>query len=263
MARGTSLTQEAYQQLRADLLSCRLRPGDRLKIEDLCRRLSVGSSAVREALSRLASEGFILAEPQRGFFVAPLALDELRDLTDVRCQIEALCLRQSIAGGDLDWEAALLAASHRLANTPERAPGDPQRYNDSFAVAHTAFHEALVAACKSPWLLRLRAQLYVQQERYRWLSMPLARYARDLNSEHQGIVEATLARDPDEAVARLSAHLQATADILLDPQLRIDPPTTKRVTDTYLTAERDQAKPGAVRSRPLKPARARSRVAAR
>ncbi len=219
MARGSSLTQEAYRRLRADLLACRLQPGDKLKVDELCQRLAVGSSAVREALSRLSSEGFIVMEPQRGFFVAPLALDELRDLTNVRCQVEELCLRQSMAAGDLGWEAGLIASFHRLSRTPERATGDPKRFSDEFGAAHTAFHEALVAACGSPWLLRIREHLYVQQERYRWLSMPLARYKRDLNREHREIMEAALARDADRAVRLLTDHLQATADIILNAQL--------------------------------------------
>ena len=223
MARGSSLTQDAYRRLRSDLLACRLRPGDKLKVDDLCQRLAVGSSAVREALSRLSSEGFIVLEPQRGFFVAPLALDELRDLTNVRCQIEELCLRQAIRDGDIGWEAGLVASFHRLSHTPERAPGDPKRFSDEFGVAHTAFHEALVAACGSPWLHRIRKQLYVQQERYRWLSMPLARYERDLNREHREIMDAALARDADGAVERLATHLRATADILLDSQLQPRP----------------------------------------
>jgi DNA-binding GntR family transcriptional regulator len=59
-------------ELRSQLLARRFAPGEKLKIDDLCRRFAVDSSAVREALSRLASEGFVVSEPQRGFRVAPL-----------------------------------------------------------------------------------------------------------------------------------------------------------------------------------------------
>lgn len=154
MPAGSTLTQNVYQRLRADLLACRLMPGQKLKIEELCERLAAGSSAVREALSRLAADGFVELEPQRGFRVTPLSFDELRDLTNVRCEVEGLCIRNSIEHGDIDWETAVIAALHRLSRTPERAPDDPKRYNDDFAVAHTAFHLAVVAACASPWLLR-------------------------------------------------------------------------------------------------------------
>lgn len=219
MPAGSTLTQNVYQRLRADLLACRLMPGQKLKIEELCERFAAGSSAVREALSRLAADGFVVVEPQRGFRVTPLSFAELRDLTNVRCEVEGLCIRDSIEHGDIDWETALIAALHRLSRTPERAPDDPKRYNDDFAVAHKAFHEAVVAACASPWLLRIRAQLFAQHERYRWLSKPLAQIERDLKAEHNGIVESAIARRADEAVERMTAHLQLTADVILNSPL--------------------------------------------
>jgi DNA-binding GntR family transcriptional regulator len=219
MPGGSTLTEDVYRRLRADLLACRLMPGQKLKIEDLCERLGAGSSAVREALSRLAADGFVVLEPQRGFRVTPLSFAELRDLTEVRCQIESLCLRDAIEHGDIDWETGVIAALHRMSRTPERAPDDPKRYNDAFAAVHTAFHQALVAACTSPWLLRIRAQLFAQHERYRWLSKPLARVERDLEAEHSGIANAAIARRTDEAVKRITAHLQLTAEIILTSPL--------------------------------------------
>lgn len=211
-----SLTESVYNRLRADLLACRLVPGQKLKIEELCRVLSVGSSAVREALSRLTSEGFVSVEPQRGFRVKPLSLGELRDLTRTRCQIEALCIRDSIAHGDVEWETTLIAALHRLSRTPVHADGDPMRYNEGFVVPHKAFHEAVVAACESNWLLVLRRLLFAQHERYRWLSRPLATVERDLATEHKGIADAALARDPDRCVALMDEHLALTARILIE-----------------------------------------------
>jgi len=213
---SSSLTQDAYERLRADLLACRLRPGTRLKIGALCQTLSVSLSAVREALSRLTSEGLVVAEPQRGFRVAPISADELRDLTGVRAQIEGMCLERAIAVGDVAWESRLVAAFHRLSRTPEREPGDPQRMNEEWSAAHTAYHEALVGACDSPWLLRLRGLLYAQSERYRRLSVPLAEVARDLIREHRDIMEAALARDAPGARALLKEHIELTTRVLLE-----------------------------------------------
>ncbi|HSY84946.1 MAG TPA: FCD domain-containing protein [Verrucomicrobiae bacterium] len=223
MARDNSLnlTQGAYEDLRADLLSCRILPGSRLKIQELCTRLSVSLGAIREALSRLTSEGLVVAEPQRGFRAAPISPEDLSDLTRVRIEIEALCLRRAIALGDVDWEARLVAAFHRLSRTPERAPSDPVRSNDEWAAAHAAFHLALVEGCGSPWLLRLHSQLYDQSERYRRLSVSLARQARKIGDEHQAIMDATLGRDADKAVALVTAHMTETTNILLTA--KIDP----------------------------------------
>ena len=123
MARDTSLnlTQGAYEDLRADILSCRILPGSRLKIQELCTRLSVSLGAIREALSRLTSEGLVVAEPQRGFRAAPISPEDLSDLTRVRIEIEALCLRRAIALGDVDWVARLVLPEHPQR---QRAPAD-------------------------------------------------------------------------------------------------------------------------------------------
>lgn len=221
---SSSLTQDAYERLRADLLACRLQPGARLKIGELCQSLSVSLSAVREALSRLTSEGLVVAEPQRGFRVTPISPGELRDLTGVRAQIEGMCLERAIAVGDVGWEAHLVAAFHRLSRTPERERADPQRMSEAWSAAHAGFHEALVGACDSPWLLRLRAILYAQSERYRRLSVPLAEIARDLNREHQDIMEAALARDAGCAKALMAQHLELTTRVLLEQAWLADTP---------------------------------------
>src|SRR5580698_7723981 len=109
---AASLTQTAYERLRADLLSCKLKPDEQLKISQLCEQLGVSLGAVREALSRLTSEGLIISEPQRGFRAAPISAGDLEDLTLARVELETLCLRRAIAYGDLAWETGLVAAAH-------------------------------------------------------------------------------------------------------------------------------------------------------
>jgi DNA-binding GntR family transcriptional regulator len=213
---SANMTQGAYEGLRADLLACRILPGKKLKIQELCDRFSVSLGAIREALSRLTSEGLVVAEPQRGFRAAPISAADLVDLTAVRVEIDSLCLRRAIACGDVNWEARLVAATHRLARTPERAPDDPARSNEDWAEAHAAFHLALVDGCNSPWLLHLHALLYAQSERYRRLSVPFAISERNVNEEHQAIVTATLARDVAAAVQLLTTHLEVTTRILLN-----------------------------------------------
>ncbi len=210
-----NLTQGAYEGLRADLLACRILPGSRLKIQNLCDRFSVSLGAVREALSRLTSEGLVISEPQRGFRAAPISVADLRDLTMVRIEIERLCITRAIAAGTVDWEVKLVAAFHRLSRTPERAVTDPMRSDDEWADAHAAFHWALVGGADSPWLLRIHSQLYAQSERYRRLSVPLGTEERNVGQEHQSIMDAALKRDTAGAVALMTRHLAVTTEILL------------------------------------------------
>lgn len=211
-----SLTERAYQRLRDDLLTCRLAPGDRINIREVADDMGFSLGAVREALSRLTSEGFVTIDDRRGFRATPISIPDMIDLISVRADIEGQCLSRAIAKGGLDWETGIVSAAHRLARTPVYADGEDRRLNDDYAAAHAAFHEALVAACDSPWLQRMRGWLYAQSERYRYLTVPLSRVERDVAHEHGELVKAALARDAGQAVALLSDHLLATARVLIE-----------------------------------------------
>ena len=157
-----SLTAEAYSQLRAEILACRLVPGAKLIISDLCIIFGFSLGAIREALSRLTSEGLVEAEPRKGFRVAPITEAELKDITSVRATIESLCLESAIRNGDLKWESGIVSTQFELSRLQLQDAGDPARVSEIWAETHKRFHEALVAACDSPWLLRLREILFMQ-----------------------------------------------------------------------------------------------------
>jgi DNA-binding GntR family transcriptional regulator len=212
------MTQAAYERLRRDLLVGRLRPGDRLKMGDLCQSLSTNLSAVREALSRLTSEGLVISEPQRGFRAAPISAEELRDLTNVRIEIEALCLHRAIAAGDVAWESSVVAAFHSLSRTPKFTDGTENEPTEAYSTLHGEFHRSLCSACDSPWLLRLHELLYAQSERYRQLAAPVSGSARDVDGEHRELLTAVLARDADRAIALMTAHIELTTQSLLEAE---------------------------------------------
>ncbi|MFP5432688.1 MAG: GntR family transcriptional regulator, partial [Alphaproteobacteria bacterium] len=88
MMKKLSLTERAYRQLRDDLLTCRLVPGDRINIKDVSDNRGFSLGAVREALSRLTSEGFVTQDDARGFRATPISIGDLMDLVTVRSDIE-------------------------------------------------------------------------------------------------------------------------------------------------------------------------------
>jgi DNA-binding GntR family transcriptional regulator len=211
-----SITEQVYRRLRADLLSCRLRPGEKLGINKLQADLGISLCAVREALARLTSEGFVVAEPQKGFRAAPISVADLHDLTNARVEIESLCLRRAISDGAVEWETRIVAAAHRLSRVPMRSHQDPKRYNTEWNLAHDEFHGSLVASCGNRTLLSVREQLFAKSARYRWLSVSMTHEARDLDAEHQAIADAALERDADKACALLTIHIKETSRILAE-----------------------------------------------
>jgi len=209
-------SHRAYAQIRADILSCRHAPGAKLNIAALASDLDVSLGAVREALSMLQSEALVVSEPQRGYTVSPVSPKELADITEARIAIETLCLRTSIERGDLAWESRLVASWHKLSRLSQTEAGKDQHLSEVWSRAHADFHAELVGACGNDWLLRLRAMLYEQSERYRRMSvsMPAQIEARDVPAEHKAIFDAVMDRDIDRAAAALESHLRKTATIV-------------------------------------------------
>lgn len=209
-----SQSSTAFARIRNDILAGREAPGTRLKIAELATSIGVSPGAVREALSRLTSEQLVVSQDQRGFFVAPLSMEDLQDLTNLRCEIEAIALRLSVQHGDIDWEVGILTSAHRLKNTLQLLDQEQPSLSQEWIERHAALHTALVAACGSKRLLALHASLYEQSERYRGLSVSAAR-SRDVIAEHQALVDAALARDADRLVALTVAHLRQTTALII------------------------------------------------
>jgi len=213
-AKRSSMTHATYEMLKEAVLTCRLAPGQRINVVELAEQTETSVAAMREALSRLTSEDLVVAEPQKGFRIAPISPQDLRDLTEARIEIETLCLRRAAALGDVAWEARMLAAYHTLSRHHE---SDFRQENSadlhtSWSSVHREFHEALVSACDNRWLLRLRSQLFYQHARYRNLSVSLTASSRDLNSEHKALLDAMLNRDAEHAAQEFRNHLSATAE---------------------------------------------------
>ncbi len=209
-------TEAAYTRIRADILSCRIGPGSKLKIGELCAQVSVGLGGVREALSRLHAEGLVIAMPQRGYRVLDVSRKSLQSITEARIEVESSCLALSIARGDMEWEGAIAGALHKLLGTAERDSIDPLKLNPQWNRFHASLHDLLVDACDNPWLLSIRRDLFEKSQRYRNLSIPLATTPRDLESEHRDLIQAALARDAARACSLLREHLERTRDILLN-----------------------------------------------
>lgn len=207
-----SQTSTAYARLRSDIVSGRMAPGERLKINDLAALLEVSPGAIREALSRLLPEQLVVSRDQKGFVVAPLSIEDLQDLTDLRCEVEAIALRRAVERGDPAWEAAILGAAHRLRRTPMIA--EDHSLAAEWVDRHAAFHTAFVGACASPRLSTLHAQLYQQSERYRGLSV-LVESDRNVEAEHQALVDAALDRDAQRLIELTVRHFQATTALIV------------------------------------------------
>ena len=215
--KARTLVDDVHATIRADILAGRLVPGQPLRMAVLRERFDVSLSVVREALTRLSEQRLVRSVSQLGFTVVPLSVDDLRDLTSVRIDIETLVIRRAVTDGDQAWETTLTDALGHLETTlpPSRHDVRLPGVDGGYREAHAGFHTALSAGCPSPRLREIRARLFDAAELYRHWHVPEQRSAGTLADPHVAICQAALHRDADAAADLLAAHIQVAADRLL------------------------------------------------
>jgi len=192
------LSQIAWQRLRDDIICGKLRPKTRLRIGKLRETYNIGASPLREALSRLVPDGFVVSLDRRGFMVAPISLREFRELTDLRKLLEKEAAKLALAKGDDVWESQVVASLHRVSKLQTRSAGKMSQTMREWETLNEAFQEALFSGCMSVWLLNFRRTVYFYAKRYLRVCLPAAAI-RDLQRDHRAMTDAAMARD----VARL------------------------------------------------------------
>jgi len=216
-----TLVDASYDRLRADIINGVFQAGARLTIAELQSRYNAGAGPLREALNRLTGECIVTSHPQVGFSVSELSVSDLQEVTELRIKLECDTLCESIRAGDDEWEASVVAAYHRLSKAHKSKT--PSSFDD-VERCNERFHDTLVAACPSKWMLRIRKMLFDHHKRYRILAFRNVRDSkRNVEREHELIKDAALARDKRAACRHTEEHIRRTmesCEAILVNQLR-------------------------------------------
>lgn len=196
-----------YAALRADIIMGRLAPAQKLRLETLRGTYGAGLGSLREALARLAADGFVTAEGQRGFAVAPISRKGLRDIAELRLVLESHALAKSFEAGDLDWESRVIAAHHRLDAHEDRLERGDTGDLSGWRRSDWAFHQSLISACGSRVLMQSHAEAFDKYLRYQMVALAFRPAAS--RPEHRAMCEAALARDTAKARDLLAHHIRA------------------------------------------------------
>jgi DNA-binding GntR family transcriptional regulator len=194
----------AYRRIRTDLIFGKLTPGQKLKLERMSGAYGTSISTLRETLNRLCSEGFVIAEGQRGFEVAPVSIQNLRELAGLRILLEHHAMTESFRAGDVEWEGRVVSAHHKLAAT-ERAilsggDDDPElrkRYDGEF-------HQALISSCGSRELMHTHSVVFDKYFRY-----ALQYRGSATVEQHRALKECALKREIETAKNILTDHINS------------------------------------------------------
>ncbi len=205
-----TLAEHIEDALRADIMEGILVPGERLRPGDLAQQYGVSSAPLREALQRLAGQKLIYLDRRMGATVADVSHSDLRDIYSLRLLLESLALERSIALADAAWQERVRHAWEAFRRSAEarRKPGDDltaRNASIALAIAHRAFHEALLSKCDSPLLLHFVHTLYDNSERYRAINeSPPSIQSID---EHRAIYQTAVAGKTKATQAALKKHI--------------------------------------------------------
>jgi DNA-binding GntR family transcriptional regulator len=166
-----TIGDNAYRRIRADIIFGRIAPSQKLKLDKLKDVYGASISTLREILSRLTSEGLVVAEGQRGFEAAPVSVENLREVAELRQLLEGFALEQSFAAGDVEWEGRVVAAHHKLAALEQRMRDGDMSQTEMWKRYDWEFHQALISACGSKVLMDTHAAIFDKYLRYQMIAL--------------------------------------------------------------------------------------------
>lgn len=202
--RSADSGERAYKAIRKQLVEFKLKPDQRINEMALAKSLGVSRTPIREALNRLASEGFIALTPNRGFFFKALDIDALLDLYELRAVIEC-------AAFTLMCERAADAERDRLVSFWEDAKvGYRERDPDDILVLDEAFHLLIAELSGNPEMVNQLKAINARIRFIRRIQIQHVSHDFDMVNAHSKIVEAAMARDITAGTAMLKAHIEMT-----------------------------------------------------
>lgn len=195
---GQPLAEHVYQAVTDDIIAGRLPAGTSLGQEALAERFAVSRTPVREALTRLSTDGLVRLVPAKGYFVNDLSRNDVRDVFDVRYALESLGLREAIQ----NHTVRTLRSLEALASQTREVADDPD--GDIFEPT-LQFHRELILPCGNAYLLEVLGGVWGSpvQRRISLTSRPTAARIRKIADDHTKIVACVRADDIDGALAVL------------------------------------------------------------
>ncbi|PMR69131.1 GntR family transcriptional regulator [Halomonas heilongjiangensis] len=198
-----SVRQRLHQVLRQSIIRMVLAPGQALSEKEIAETFAVSRQPVREAFIRLSEAGLVEVRPQRGTYVVRISRQAVLEARFVREAVEVAVAREAAECG---LAPRTLGELNELIER-QRNCIEPQDH-DRFFLLDEAFHRALALGTGHTTAWRVTEDVKAQLDRVRYLSIPDSTPILKLTDQHQAIVDAIAARDPDLAARAMGLHQQ-------------------------------------------------------
>lgn len=207
--RPSALPDHVYAVLKQRILSCDLRPGERLVEKRLCEELGVSRTPLREALNRLSHEELVSFQPHAGYRAAPITLEGFRNLIELRTMVEpqAAALAAERATAE---DAAELRACALLPYDPEDDRGFV-----NYCRSNARFHLCVVRAARNPMLENIVMSALDLYQRPTYMKVGRQRDPRNPSAKHRAIAEAIARHDAEAARDVMMQHIRGGGERIL------------------------------------------------
>lgn len=209
-----SLSDRAYDVIKREIITCLLRPGEQIVQAQLADRHGIGTTPVREALQRLAQEGFVRPVPRFGYIVTPVTLSDLQEIYELRAILEVAAVHL----------AAVRATDSQLQQIGQKASftyvyRDVRSYT-AFLEQNADFHRSVASLAGNQRLVDQISRLLDELTRVFHLGLDLRDSAEEMCSEHVALAEALLARDAPRAVEVTRGQISRSQQRVVEGLLR-------------------------------------------
>jgi DNA-binding GntR family transcriptional regulator len=199
-SRPGTTAQHALESLRRAIVAGELRPGERVRQDEVAERLGVSLAPIREALAVLEQEGQVTYRPRRGYVVTELDLADLREIYELRQLLEDRAARQALPLLDEDALERIELAARDCVAASERGEVAAE------LEANRRFHFALLESPEGTHTMRVIRLLWDSTETYRAMYYNAPESRAEAAASHERILAALRDRDADRLVAELDAH---------------------------------------------------------
>jgi GntR family transcriptional regulator, rspAB operon transcriptional repressor len=199
--KSSLLREQVYEELRADIISCRLPPGAEIREGELALRFGISKSPVRDALMHLQREGLVITLPRQGYRVAPISLADVEDMFHLRAALERACMERIVRHAS-DDDLRLLDRFRRFV---------PADWEGGFVAYNRAFHRSLAELSGNARMRDHLTDLIDQMERVVLVSVANVNKGdpQSVVREHGEMIDALQARETRKAERLAEKHIAA------------------------------------------------------
>ena len=207
---GVTLAESLRQKLEEAIAAGRLEPGSRLDEQEIAQRFGVSRTPVREAFRLMAANNLVELRGRQGAIVRAIKAEALIEMFQVMAELEGLCARLAARRVPQTWRDEISEIHQRLV-----AAGETGNI-DLFYDVNQEFHEAIYDASRNAYVAEQTRKLRNQVAAYRRRVTRMPNRIADTIREHEAIMQAILAHDPERAHSAMRDHVNLLGDNLLD-----------------------------------------------